>query len=136
MCEQMTQDHKDKLDRAWRYHQNADSLNSGRVNFFIVAESMLVVGYATTSNERFWLRLFLIFLGLLYTLAWWYLCNRLSTRMDYLSKHYLQKLDPIFKEYIESATGPFGKTVLCTILPLGTLLFWVLMLKDLPICGR
>ena len=121
----------DVRDRAWRYLQNADNISSGRINFFLVAESMLILSFMTLKPDRVYLRLLVIALGLIYTLAWFYLLLRLSKRMDMLYTRYLRQLDPVYKEYIEAAPNrELAKVVVYYLLPLSTAAFWLLLIVE------
>ena len=89
----------DALDRAWRYYQHADNLLAGRINFFLVAESMLIVSFMTLDIE-FCLRFSITILGLFYTGGWFVVNIGLLKRMEFLKKK-LETLDPIYKYYME-----------------------------------
>ena len=58
-------------ERLWRYLEHADTLHAGRINFFLVAESMLAVSFVTalsSTEDVFFILLAITVLGFLYTL--------------------------------------------------------------------
>ncbi len=115
------------LERAWRYYKHADDLSAGRINFFLVAESMLIISFVALSNEPSSLRLCIIALGLVYTFSWLYVNARLSKRMEVLNNHLIE-LDPLYTEYMDAVGGISSKIVLCYLLPIATIVFWLLLL--------
>ncbi|MBN2570124.1 MAG: hypothetical protein JXB42_11900 [Deltaproteobacteria bacterium] len=120
------------LERAWRYYKHADDLVAGRINFFLVAESMLIVSFVTLENKIF-LQTCIALLGIFFTFAWFYVNGRLSLRMESLDKNYLRKLDPLYVKYIKSTENNkffnmvSSRVVLNCILPLVTIFFWVVL---------
>jgi hypothetical protein len=77
-----------KSEKAWKYYQHADSVIAGRTNFYLVAQSMLIVSFVSTTSKI--IRLAITILAFVYTLAWQYVNARLSRRRDTLNK-YLKK---------------------------------------------
>lgn len=117
-------------ERAWKYLQHADTLHSSRLNFALVAESMLVVAFfiVPESLTAEWvLRLAITVLGLVYTLGWFYVNARLSVRMQVLHRH-LKANDTTYHAYLTAACGPPANSVLTWVLPLSTLGFWLVLL--------
>lgn len=123
-------------DAVWDNYKHADNLYHHRFNFFLVAESMLVVSFATTllvnpvnsniftySNQ---IRIAIAILGMMFTLSWFYVNKRLDWRLVYLNNEYLTKNED-YNKYMESVddftiihTGFF----LSNLLPLFTFAFW------------
>ena len=99
---------EDDLRRAWEYHKEADNLYHRRFNFFLVAESMLIVSFTTIltvddkSLEPFNIAKAIAILGLIFTFSWFYVNARLDTRIYYLKKNYLERGDSIYREYMNS----------------------------------
>lgn len=89
-------DGESALARAWSYYQHADNLLAGRTNFFLVAESMLVAAFTALSASDVFLRVLISFLALFYTGSWYYVNERLSRRMVFLTKEYLKESDSIY----------------------------------------
>ena len=116
----------DALDRAWRYYQHADNLLAGRINFFLVAESMLIVSFMTLDIE-FCLRFYITILGLFYTGGWFVVNIGLLKRMEFLKKR-LETLDPIYESYMEVVHWGWAKYTLTWVLPIATLFFWIAIL--------
>jgi len=121
---------REDINKAWEYYKHVDNLYTGRTNFFLIAESMLLLAFVSIfavdplkfkfSNI---IKGGIAALGLIYTISWQYLNLRLEKRMNYLTKEYLKK-DKVYKEYIESAKGIESKIILSYILPLFTILLW------------
>ena len=99
--------HNEDTKRAWNYHAAADNLYHQRINYFLVAESMLLFSYVTTFlntsgfnlNE---IRSAIAFVGIIVTFSWYYVSLRLSIRMKKLKYKYLIPNDPVYWDYIES----------------------------------
>jgi hypothetical protein len=117
---------QDEQDRAWRYYQHADNLHAARINFFMVAESMLVVSFATTvAQELVYLRYVITVLGLVYT-ACWFLVNRGIVRRMF--QVLLPRLDSLYREYNAVPTRIESRIFLTYVVPIITLLFWMTLL--------
>ena len=114
---------KDACDRAWAYYQHADNLHAGRLNFFLVAESMLITGFVTLGRTEIFLRVWLVCLALFYTGSWWYVNARLERRLASLIADL--KRDPIYVRYVESVGGMPAGAVLSNSIPPVTFIFWV-----------
>lgn len=116
----------------WEYQKQADDINNQRTNFFLVAESMLIISFATlrvAGDESLKiLYIAIVLLGIIYTFSWFYVNARLGLRMTYLIKKYLKKENPIYKRYLESVGGIYATTVEHYIIPLSTVVFWFFLL--------
>ena len=111
---------------AWTYFIHADNLMTGRVNFFLVAEAMLVAAFVTLPAIESYLRILICVLALVYTASWFYVNVRLAKRMAVLIPK--MKEDPLFQAFLDAGRGPSARSVLCYVLPLSTLVFWILLL--------
>jgi hypothetical protein len=112
------------------YHANR--MYHQRVNFFLVAESMLVVSFITSitnlvtglENIKF-VRVVIALLGLIFTISWFYVNKRLDWRLTYLNTNYMKKFR-IYENYLDSVgrhtlhSGLF----MSNILPATTFFFW------------
>lgn len=126
-------DKKDERDRVWAYLKHADNLHAGRVNFFLVAESMLAVSFvvawsSNNVNDKLHILNIIAVLGIWYTSGWLYVNVRLDRRKDWLHNK-LKELDPtIYGPFLASVGGISASTILSWVLPLLTLIFWVALL--------
>jgi len=117
--------------RVWEYHKEADNLFHRRFSFFLVAESMLIVSFATIMDKTDNIvQTAIIFLGLVYTFGWMYVNARIAIRLNYLKNNYLIEHDPIYRGYMESVNTIFEKFFHFNIyiLPKMTFLFWLFLL--------
>jgi len=115
---------------AWEAYKQADNLYHQRFNFFLVAESMLVVSFATTFSSGYLntnpLRIAITILGMIFTLSWFYVNNGIGYRMIYLREEYLMRCNQTFKKYFESVeelTIP-SSFFMTDLLPAATFAFW------------
>jgi hypothetical protein len=138
----------DIINRAWQYHENADSLFHSRLTSFVTSQSFLIAGYVASfymqSSNGFpeWysikVRLSVAVLGMLYSAAFFLVSNWLYQGMERLKRKYLAGKsrddpigDPVYKQYYYRTKwhavlgeGKIG-LIIPWGLPLGTLLFWV-----------
>jgi Ca2+/Na+ antiporter len=74
---------------AWEIYKHADNLYHQRFNFFLVAESMLIVSFATlvdrSSTHTNSIRIAITILGMVFTFSWFYVNNRIDWRLNYLN---------------------------------------------------
>ena len=116
------------MKRAKEYYQHADNLFHHRFNFFLVAESMLIISYATIyvwKQETNPISVAISILGIGFTLGWIYTNARLSERVNYMIKNYMKKYDPIYNEYLtKSVRGLYSSYILAYVLPSLTFLVW------------
>jgi len=133
---------KNDIDRAWQYHKEADTLFHSRLTSFVTSQSFLVTGYMVSfsipNTFPVWysilLRALVAVLAMGYSASFFAVCNYLYLGMQELKHKYLYK-DPIYETYYfhrHTSEGPRGEGKLGHIiprwLPLGTLLFWFLVL--------
>jgi len=118
------------FDRAYKIFSHGDNLYHQRINFFLVAESMLVISYVTSFPEDHFLKGIgqgICMVGLIFTTIWLYTNARLGYRVIYMIQKYL-KGDLIYDDYIDSAKGLYSKTLLTYALPVSMNLLWLYFL--------
>lgn len=121
-------------ERLWKYYQHADNLHSTRINFFLVAESLLIGVYiqlflakSIPSGTSFWMFIVWLF-GIVVTVGWWLVNWRLSKRMQKLND-VLKDKDPAYKFYLEAVTDKWSSNIFLTfVLPLSTFILWICLL--------
>jgi hypothetical protein len=92
---------EDKVKWLWDYLKHSENTFTNRINFFLVAESMLMVSYATIANN-YQLRnrtigLVIILLGVLFTVAWFYVNLRAAINMtDIVGR--IRKAIPLYQD--------------------------------------
>ena len=125
--------------RIWEYHKEADHLFHQRFNFFLVAESMLIVSFMTLLNSSHMLVMIaIILLGLVYTFGWLYVNTRINYRIEYL-KEFLIMHDEIYRNYMDCVDDSLEdrdnpeKTIhfQVYVLPKMTFLFWFFLLFNI-----
>lgn len=115
------------IDTAYKYFKHADDHYAQRINFFLVAESMLVISFVTSlthdsiSPE---IGLGIGIIGLIYTSIWLYTNARLEVRIDYMIEEHLKKND-LYKKYLTSSGGLFSKVLLTYTLPISMNMLWI-----------
>jgi hypothetical protein len=120
--------------RIWEYHKCADDLYHKRFNIFLVAESMLIISFATLfeiDEGRFRIiRIAIIFLGLIYTFGWYYVNVRLDKKMEFIKLNFLEKEDRYFKAYMSCVKDKVGRWDLFNddIFTIAIFLFWLFLL--------
>ena len=111
----MTPDEESELRRAWEYHKCADEILASRMNYGMVAQSMLLVSYMTmflATGGIAWLPPFVQ--GIVASFGLWYsvrqsaMAQELTKRMEFLRKSYLVRLDPIYDKYLNIDPLPHG----------------------------
>ncbi len=113
-------------------YKYADNLFHQRFHFFMVAESMLIMSFATAIILLYSQKGIIIaiaILGLLFTFSWAYINRRFDFRLMFLNQEYLPRF-PKYKEYLKSVslkTIPTGM-FLTNLLPTFTFFFWYLLL--------
>lgn len=128
---------------AWEYYKHADIIHSGRINFFLVAESMLLLSFITTvtnsvEKEGFeFVSICIAILGILFTKIWLYVNIGLFKRMRMLHNNYLVQ-DAVYKKYedelsikMEDKRSPGH--VLSYLIPTLLIIFWVILLCQIII---
>jgi len=119
---------QEDIDKAWKYYEHADNLYASRVNFFLVAESMVVVAYVTLQGEQWILRLLIAVLGFVYTYIWFDVNLRLAKRMSFLDRNFLVH-DKIYVQYMKYVPKNIPSRFFLTYgLPIPTGVFWSFLL--------
>lgn len=130
---------KNEWNRVWEYHKTADILFVDRFNFFLVAESMFIISFATLSASQnsenlFDIKIPILLLGIIFTLSWYWVNVRLLCKIWYLKNKYLEdkKFDPFYLDYMRTKDNAENKTqrhlVQAYLLPLSTMFFWIFLL--------
>ncbi len=119
---------KEKAERAYKYFKHADDHYAQRINFFLVAESMLVISFVTSltqSSITADIGMAIGIIGLIFTSIWLYTNARLEVRTKYMIEEHLMKDDLLYKHYIQSAGGQYSKVFLTYTLPISMNLLWI-----------
>lgn len=129
----MTQDEESQLRRAWEYHKAADELLAFRMSYGMVAQSMLIVSFVTLLGLQPHLggylkasELIVGVFGLWLTTVQHLLARSLVTRLFFLKENYLEKIDPIYRDYM-AAYKVWGKSNQLQIM-VGMGLVWVALI--------
>jgi hypothetical protein len=95
-----------RLRAAQEYHRKADDLLSFRMSYGMVAQAMFLVAYVTIlaadHDGRAWLKwveIAVATLGFWYSLVMIASIGSLNARLAFLSKEYLEPLDPVWATY-------------------------------------
>ena len=97
---------EEQINRAWRYHAAADVLFATRFNYYMVAQSMMLVSFATVfaadrhSCYEKAAELVIGAAGLFYAGVQWRVNRVLPLRMEQLRTEYLIR-DPVYEVYFE-----------------------------------
>ena len=126
---------EDQINRLWEYRLHIDNEYYGRLNFFLVFESVLlgVVGILfTRPNPPILILRVIVFLGLSITLVWGYIQARHKYILDYLNIICRRSI-PEYNDYLEGiAQGkwpPVSSMWLLTyIIPCLVVLIWLFFL--------
>lgn len=122
---------KYEWERVWKYHSEADNLYHRRFSFFLVAESMLIVSFASLfrikSAEH--IKFAIIILGLIYTFGWYYLTVRLDKKMEFLKQYLIEKEDRFYYGYMNCVNDHFGRRDIINndLFIYATLTFWLFL---------
>jgi len=120
----------DDFVKAYKFHCHADDHYTQRINFFLIAESMLVISFVTSLTNKsipIGIGQGISVIGLIFTSIWLYTNARLGQRVNYMIETYLKK-DKMYYDYINSAGGVFSKALLTYTLPISMNLLWVFFL--------
>ena len=119
---------------AWEAYKQADNLYHQRFNFFLVAESMLVVSFATTVSSGSLntnpVRIAITILGMIFTFSWFYVNNSIGYRMIYLREKGLRRCNPTYRSYlnVEEKLSIPSEFFMTDLLPAATFVFWCYLL--------
>ncbi|UCD14449.1 MAG: hypothetical protein JSW60_03270 [Thermoplasmatales archaeon] len=135
-------------DKVWKvvFDQTkyCSNLYQRRINFMLVAESMLIVSFVTTlvvplDNIKLFefaesIRIGIAILGLVFTFSWYYINKRLDWRLVFLNHRFLKKTcsySSMYKDYLK-APDPFARInsgfFTANILPTFTFALWYFLL--------
>ena len=117
-------------ETAWKYYKELDRRIQQRENYILVAESMLLLSYATAFNSKSPLgfQTPVAIVGIILTFTWYYVNIRLLVQSDTLFNYYLFKI-PVFKRSVASVVKyPSAKNFLHDLLPFSILLLWIYLL--------
>lgn len=120
----------DLVERRWRHLLHEDTVFTNRVNFFLVAESMLFVSYGTIINAlqpNIIVICTIAILGIIFTLAWMFVNGRQKYNLEKL-KRKVEEVDPDYKDTRMGRAPGSATLVLAYILPGATLIAWIVML--------
>jgi hypothetical protein len=96
--EQDKQDLRDQANRLWQHGLHEDSVLNERQNYFLIAESMLLVGYTTvlsTPQPKVFIARVIASFGMLLTLVWIYV----NIRQWYIVKHVRARAVEVLPDY-------------------------------------
>ena len=95
------QDIRDQANRLWEHGLHEDSVFNERQNYFLVAESMLFVAYATllsTPQPKIFIARVIASFGVLLTLVWIYV----NVRQWYVVRHLRARCIAVLHDYKET----------------------------------
>jgi hypothetical protein len=95
------QDLRDQANRLWQHGLHEDSVLNERQNYFLIAESMLLVGYTTvlsTPQPKVFIARVIASFGMLLTLVWIYV----NIRQWYIVKHVRARAVEVLPDYRET----------------------------------
>jgi len=127
---QLSEDKKVETERAWEYLKAFDDRYNARVNYLLVAESMLLLSFVTAflaSNKNLeGIRSAIAFIGMIFTGSWLFINLRLIIQINTISFDYLLREDPVFHDLTKKKVkkSPTAGLVLTYILPNSMILLW------------
>lgn len=120
-----------EIERLWQYRTQAENVFYQRINFFLVAESMLLVAYATVlSKENFlFTAITIITIGILLTVIWLIVNHRQKITVDHVRNYIIDKL-PEYRSLRQNRPKSFiSSWILMTYLvPLLLIFSWITLL--------
>jgi hypothetical protein len=130
-----TQDGKlqpDRASRVWEHALHEETIYFETSNFFLVAEAMLLVFYATLVSEvSAWVLMVVATLGIFMTGMWWMINIRQESDLE-TAKGRLKRYCPEYLEYLsEREDNRFrarAGTILSRFIPLVIALLWATLL--------
>ncbi len=118
-----------KAQWLWDFLKHSENTFTSRINFFLVAESMLMVSYATVANAVSSEPLIMVViaaLGILFTGAW--ICvnvRAFNTMGDVAEK--VKATIPLYEEIRDRRIGLMSNVILGFFLPCITLAAWIVL---------
>jgi hypothetical protein len=113
----------------WDHYKHSETVFTNRINFFLLAESMFLVSYATllSGKERNLYTIEIIsVLGFLFTGVWLCVNYRTRKRLSVIIKRF-ETVCPEIKQIRDEIIGVESNWFLGIILPIITLIAWVLL---------
>lgn len=100
----------DLFKRAFEIHKDADWQLHTRLAFFMGTQGFLFAAYmaswfSSIQDIQYFsiFRFFIIFIGVIFTIASGFSCRRLIRGMEFIKSKYLCRLDPVYSEYLFTA---------------------------------
>tara|TARA_B100002003_G_scaffold225319_1_gene231263 strand:+ start:36 stop:641 length:606 start_codon:yes stop_codon:yes gene_type:complete len=127
-----------ELERAWGYYKHADSITAGKINFFLVAESILIVSFLALfkyASSETWLLLSITILGLVYTSVWFVVNLKITWKANCL-KESIRIYDPIYNYYEMGSNNWLNKISFHYWLPIPTICFWIFLISYIFILDK
>ena len=123
-------DETKKIERAWKYDDGADKRIQQRLNYFMVAESMLLLSFVTAYSKDIKEILIAIAIAGITITSLWFIPNiRLLIQAHILEKYLLLK-DPIYYWHIRFVRCQPNTTLLIhNILPNSLIVLWAYLLS-------
>lgn len=120
-------------DRIWDHRLHEDTQFNQRLNFFLIAEAMLVVAAAqvlSSGTPRAWLGAGISVVGLGLTFIWWTVNRRQVKIMRHIQERAKSALPEFRKHYETRPVGPSSTSWLSNGIPVVILAVWVIILAD------
>ena len=118
-----------KASWLWDFLKHSENIFTNLIIFFLFAESMLMVSYATVANalpSKPVIMFVIAVLGIFFTGAWVCINKRSYKNMGDLLKRVSETI-PLYREIREERTGLRSNWVLGFILPSVTFIAWVVL---------
>ena len=127
----------DKADWLWGFLLHSEDTFNNRTNFFLVAESMLLVSYVTvpsTASGRYWLLAVIVFLGFAFTVPWLCVQWRAYKNMGGLGNRVAETIPEYREIRADRASAIKANFAIGIVLPIVTLLAWIAILLVFLLC--
>ncbi len=126
--------YKNEIEKAWKYANAADKRIQQRLNYFMLAESMLLLSYVTAvsnSDKSIGeIPTAIAFAGIIITFIWFIPNIRLLIQSGTMEK-YLLKKDPIYYDHIKSVRRHPNTTFFVhNILPSSIIVLWAYLFHN------
>ncbi len=121
-----------EVENAWEYVKNADERYQQRVNYLLVAESMLLFSFVTIHtiknicDQQNNVSSAIAIIGILITLSWFFVNLRLGWQVTTIQKKYLLKHEPVYWDFTKSVQPqPTAVLFLSNVIPSSIFLLWI-----------
>jgi len=115
--------------RAWKYFSKSDKLLHDRVNYYLVAESMLLFSFVTAymlSEQRLiQIRPAIAFTGIAITSTWFYTNRRMRIRMRFFHEMTWKKDNILYDWRKAQKISPTEEFMITTFLPAPIFFLWL-----------